>query len=70
MVDANVESETDMTTLLTNHLFGKLAISPDFTIYKGCKSEMGKRCSCSDGNCVLTGDFGDTSIGTVYSKYN
>lgn len=63
MVDADFENETDMTTLLANHLFVKLAISPDFTIDKSRKSERGKTCSCSDENCVLTGDFGDTTIG-------
>lgn len=63
MVDVNVESETDMTILLVNYFFGKLVILLDFIIYKGCKSERGKRCSCSDGNCVLIGDFGDISIG-------
>lgn len=64
MVDADFENETNMTTLLANHLFGKLAISPDFTIDKGCKIKR-KKCNCSDENCVLTGDFGDTSIGNL-----
>eukprot|EP00105_Crassostrea_gigas_P013798 XP_011430234.1 PREDICTED: uncharacterized protein LOC105330313 [Crassostrea gigas] len=64
-VDADFESETELTTLLANHLFGKLASSPDFTIDKSCKSKRGKKCSCSDESCVLTGDFGDTSIGNL-----
>jgi hypothetical protein len=64
MVNVEFENETDMTALLANHLFGKLATSPDFTIDKNYKSKRrGKKCSCGDENCILTGDYGDTSIG-------
>ena len=38
MIDVDLEKETGETTLLTNHLFGKLPISPDFTIDNNKKS--------------------------------
>lgn len=53
MIDVDLEKETDETTLLTNHLFGKLPISPDFTIDNNKKSgKEGKKRSCQNRNCV------------------
>ncbi|XP_061162599.1 uncharacterized protein LOC133171817 [Saccostrea echinata] len=65
-VDLDCESETDLS-VLSNHLFAKLATSSDFTIDKNCKNtrkyEKRNQCSCRDENCLFTGCYGDTSIG-------
>ncbi|XP_061193272.1 uncharacterized protein LOC133201487 [Saccostrea echinata] len=66
MVDLDFENKADMTAVLANHLFGKLAISSWYTIDEGNKLKSGQKenkCSCSDKECVLTGGYGDTSIG-------
>lgn len=65
-VDMDFENESDWTAVLANHLFAKLAISSYYRIDKKCKKKRnGNKCSCSDENCLLTGCFGDTSIGTA-----
>ena len=65
MIDVDLEKETDETTLLSHHFFGKLPISPDFTIDNNKKSgKEGKgRNAAARIEIVLTGDYGDTSIG-------
>ncbi|XP_069114338.1 uncharacterized protein [Argopecten irradians] len=64
--------ETELTAVITNHLFGKLSTSTLFTIDKHCKgNSRGERniktnkpvCPCEKTDCELSGDFGDTSIG-------
>lgn len=65
-VDVNFENETDLTAVLANHLFGKLAISQYYTIDKNCKTKKkNKKCSCGHEDCCLTGAYGDTSIGKI-----
>ncbi|XP_033729590.1 uncharacterized protein LOC117318749 [Pecten maximus] len=57
--------ETDITIILTNHLFGKLCTSSHFLIdkqFKG-KSKAKESCPCSNTECKITGSFGDTGIG-------
>ncbi|XP_033728770.1 uncharacterized protein LOC117317913 [Pecten maximus] len=59
--------DTDLTIILANHLFGKLATSSNYLLDKQSKEkERGKyrtSCPCGTSNCKLTGHFGDTSIG-------
>ena len=66
-MDLDSLTETELTKLLANHLFGKLTTSPSYIIDKNCKSKKNKsRCCCGDEECTLTGEFGDTSIGWLF----
>ncbi|XP_062586345.1 uncharacterized protein LOC134247966 [Saccostrea cucullata] len=63
-VNMDIENEDDMTSMLANHLFAKIATCSDYTIDQHCKSKRrGNKCACGNVNCVVTGDYGDTSIG-------
>ncbi|XP_060080808.1 uncharacterized protein LOC132560173 [Ylistrum balloti] len=74
MKNMEMYTETELTAVIANHLFGKLSTSSCFTIDKQCKGKgrgQGGRgskktsplCPCEKNDCVLSGDFGDTSIG-------
>ncbi|XP_033757117.1 uncharacterized protein LOC117339548 isoform X1 [Pecten maximus] len=54
--------ETELTIVLANHLFGKLATSTKYVIDKYCTGNKLKKCPCSL-DCDLSGTYGDTSIG-------
>ncbi|XP_033750162.1 uncharacterized protein LOC117334577 [Pecten maximus] len=68
-------TETELNTVVTNHLFAKLSTSTLFTIDKQlskskCRGNErrgylnGKPwCPCEQNECLLSGDYGDTSIG-------
>nr|XP_022345589.1 uncharacterized protein LOC111138078 [Crassostrea virginica] len=62
MIDMDFDNGADTTTALANHLFGKLATSPVYTIDKTLKNK-GNKCGCNDESYELTGQYGDTSIG-------
>ncbi|XP_021347970.1 uncharacterized protein LOC110446947 [Mizuhopecten yessoensis] len=53
-------SEEDLTLILANHLFGKIAASPKYVIDKNYAVK--KRCPCGK-DCNITGYYGDTGIG-------
>ncbi|XP_069104839.1 uncharacterized protein [Argopecten irradians] len=58
----------DLTIILANHLFGKVATSSKFLLNKQTKGNKKgnyklSSCRCGTSNCKLTGRFGDTSIG-------
>ena len=69
MIDMDFDNGADTTTALANHLFGKLATSPVYTIDKKLKSK-GNKCGCNDESCELTGQYGDTSIGMSIADQN
>ncbi|XP_069106187.1 uncharacterized protein [Argopecten irradians] len=56
-------SETEITVLLANHLFVKLAASPSYIIDRHSKRKQGTKCPCPVPDCKLSGLYGDTSIG-------
>ncbi|XP_033748875.1 uncharacterized protein LOC117333606 [Pecten maximus] len=56
-------SETDVSVLLANHLFVKLAASPSYTIDWHSKGRRGAECPCCISDCKLSGQYGDTSAG-------
>lgn len=56
-------TKADLSTLLANHLFGKLSTSSRFTVNKECDDLRKDNCPCSYPNCQLTGALGDTSVG-------
>ncbi|XP_061195594.1 uncharacterized protein LOC133203824 [Saccostrea echinata] len=64
-VNMDFENENDATSMLANHLFAKLATCSDYTIDQHFK-RGGNKCACGIENCVLTGDYGDTSIGNPH----
>jgi hypothetical protein len=56
-------TETELTATLANHLFGKLATTSNYVMdakYAGRKMDQ---CFCGREGCILTGRYGDTSIG-------
>ncbi|KAK3102375.1 hypothetical protein FSP39_010905 [Pinctada imbricata] len=55
--------ETEFTTFLANHLFGKLATTTTYTISEKKSGKKTKQCLCGKEGCTLTGRYGDTSIG-------
>ncbi|OWF44905.1 uncharacterized protein LOC110457735 [Mizuhopecten yessoensis] len=63
--------ETQLSSVLVNHLFGKLSASSSFVIDKQCKGKEECRknnkenvpCPCGGEGCQLSGYYGDTSIG-------
>ncbi|OWF41531.1 uncharacterized protein LOC110462223 [Mizuhopecten yessoensis] len=68
LADLDRKSEADLTIILANHLFGRLAISSNYLLDKQSKEkERGKyqtSCPCgTTSQCTLTGRFGDTSLG-------
>ncbi|XP_069106800.1 uncharacterized protein [Argopecten irradians] len=56
-------SEAEQTICLVNHLFVKLAASPNFTVNKHSRRKQSTACPCGNGDCTLQGQYGDTSIG-------
>lgn len=58
-------SETDLSLLLANHLFGKLATTNRYLIKKSRADKCKNGCPCDQRNCELNGTFGDTSFGNT-----
>ncbi|KAK3087558.1 hypothetical protein FSP39_007518 [Pinctada imbricata] len=58
-------SETDLTTLYINHLFGKLSTSSRYVISKNSDEKQKDECPCGRPNCKLTGTYGETCLGNV-----
>lgn len=56
-------SETELSLLLANHLYGKLATTNRYVINKSRADKCKNGCPCDQRNCELTGMFGDTSLG-------
>ncbi|XP_069115430.1 uncharacterized protein [Argopecten irradians] len=58
-------TDAEVTIILANHLFGKLAISSNFLIDNHCKGkeDTWSTCPCSETGCRISGSYGDTSIG-------
>ncbi|XP_062581481.1 uncharacterized protein LOC134243263 [Saccostrea cucullata] len=64
-IDPQKLSETELTMLLANHLFGKLATSCCYVVDKSYAKEREDQCFCEDKSCKMTGQYGDTSVGNV-----
>ena len=62
-IDPQKLSETGLTVLLANHLFGKLSTSNCFVIDKDIPWRKDDQCFCDNKSCKMTGHFGDTSVG-------
>lgn len=62
-------TETELTTLLANHLFGKLATTANYVIDAKCTGKKSNQCLCGKDGCMLTGRYGDTSVGKVCFIY-
>ena len=62
-IDPQKLSETGLTVLLANHLFGKLSTSNCFLIDKDFPWRKDDQCFCDNKSCKMTGHFGDTSVG-------
>lgn len=58
-------TETELTATLANHLFGKLATTANYVMDAKCAGKKTNQCLCGGKDCILTGRYGDTSIGTV-----
>lgn len=68
-LDPQKLSETELTVLLANHLFGKLATSNCYVIDKSIPGKRDDRCFCDDRSCKMTGQYGDTSVGKTNIYY-
>ena len=55
-----------MAIILSNHLFGKLALTSYFAADKAWSCEDEGQCFCDDENCEMTGVYLDTSIGNYW----
>ena len=62
-------SETELTILVANHLLGNLATSSCYLVDKNCTGKRGDKCVCEEDSCIMTGEYGDTSIGNDIAKY-
>ena len=62
----NLVTETQLTTLMANHLFGKLSTSSRYVMDSYCVGKKKDNCLCGKKDCKLTGTYGDTSIGKCY----
>lgn len=60
-------SETELSLLLANHLYGKLATTNRYLINKSRADKCKNGCPCDQRNCELTGMFGDTSLGKLFN---
>lgn len=55
--------DKELAMILSNHLFGKLALTSYFAVDKAWNCEYQGQCFCDDENCEMTGAYVDTSIG-------
>ncbi|XP_048731284.2 uncharacterized protein LOC125648336 [Ostrea edulis] len=58
-------TETELTATLANHLFGKLATTANYVMDAKCAGKKTNQCLCGGKDCILTGRYGDTSIGNA-----